>query len=757
MSVNVTVSEKQTVNLKVTSTSTDAVALDLGNTQHNNLNGLQGGGDGSYFHLSRDQYIDLINSDNQDLYVNITGSEIITGLKTFISGIQISADSDVINITGDLINGDKTLFIDSESLVIEGAVEIKTGNLDMGTNSITNVGNIDGRDVSADGSKLDGIEALATADQTAAEIRTLVESASDSNVFTDADHSKLDAVEDGADVTPSWVPSSDPSYATETYVDTEVSNLLDSAPEALDTLNELAAALGDDAAFSTTVTNSIATKLPLAGGTMSGSINMGGNAITNVGNIDGRDVSVDGSKLDGIEDNATSDQTAAEIRTLVESATDSNVFTDDDRSKLGNIEALADVTDTTNVTAAGALMDSEVVNLADVKSFDPADYATASQGATADSAQQPPSEGAFVDGDKSKLDGIEDNATADQTAAEIRVLVDSATDSNVFTDEYNTRLDNSVTVTGTQTISGLKTFDSGFIVNAGGQDISITGNLIDNDRKLFIDAESLIVGDVNEVNSLYSAVVLGSGNSIFGDYNVIVAGADNSISGSDSTYVSDFNFVGAGSGNLITGSSYSSIVGGLENKILKDSRNSFIGGGLENRLEGSRNSVIGGGINNYVNSAESVQIFGSYVTGATPLEGYIYLADSNNRQKNATSSDKLFIDFENGVDVKTGNLTVQEDITMGGETVATRDWVEERDLGQRFDTVLSSGIDRTGIEFSTAFSSAPMVQSELQLPNGGDRTYFIAVRDITTTGFFVEFSDNIGDGYTLQTRAIPNT
>jgi len=51
-----------------------------------------------------------------------------------------------------------------------------------------------------------------------------------------------------------------------------------------------------------------------------------------------------------------------------------------------NIEDGADVTDTTNVTAAGALMDSEVTNLADVKAFDPADYATAAQGATADAA-----------------------------------------------------------------------------------------------------------------------------------------------------------------------------------------------------------------------------------------------------------------------------------------------------------------------------------------------------------------------------------
>jgi len=50
----------------------------------------------------------------------------------------------------------------------------------------------------ADHSKLNGIEASATADQTAAEIRTLVESASDSNVFTDNDHSKLDGIEASA-------------------------------------------------------------------------------------------------------------------------------------------------------------------------------------------------------------------------------------------------------------------------------------------------------------------------------------------------------------------------------------------------------------------------------------------------------------------------------------------------------------------------------------------------------------------------------
>jgi hypothetical protein len=64
-------------------------------------------------------------------------------------------------------------------------------------------------------------------------------------------------------------------------------------------------------------------------------------------------------------------------------------FTSADETKLDGIEAGADVTDATNVTAAGALMDSEVTNLAAVKAFDPTDYATAAQGALAYSATQP--------------------------------------------------------------------------------------------------------------------------------------------------------------------------------------------------------------------------------------------------------------------------------------------------------------------------------------------------------------------------------
>jgi trimeric autotransporter adhesin len=71
--------------------------------------------------------------------------------------------------------------------------------------------------------------------------------------------------------------------ANKSYVDDTVAAVIDSAPAALDTLNELAAALGDDANFAGTVTTALATKLPLAGGTMTGAIAMGTSKITGLG------------------------------------------------------------------------------------------------------------------------------------------------------------------------------------------------------------------------------------------------------------------------------------------------------------------------------------------------------------------------------------------------------------------------------------------------------------------------------------------
>jgi len=80
------------------------------------------------------------------------------------------------------------------------------------------------------------------------------------------------AIANGVTATTQSANDNSTKVATTAYTDTAISNLVDSSPSALNTLNELAAALGDDANFSTTVTNSIATKLPLAGGTLTGNV-----------------------------------------------------------------------------------------------------------------------------------------------------------------------------------------------------------------------------------------------------------------------------------------------------------------------------------------------------------------------------------------------------------------------------------------------------------------------------------------------------
>jgi hypothetical protein len=197
-----------------------------------------------------------------------------------------------------------------------------------------------------------------------------------------------------------------------------------------------------------------------------GSLSVTGN-ITVGGTVDGRDVATDGTKLDGIESGATADQTAAEIRTLVDSASDSNVFTDADHSKLDGIESGA----TADQTAA------EIRTLVDSAS----------------------DSNVFTDADHSKLDGIEASATADQTAAEIRTLVESATDSNVFTDADHTKLNGiEASATADQTITagtGLTGGGTGDVtLNVSGLTVSeLAGGSLTTSAEAFADNDTTLM------------------------------------------------------------------------------------------------------------------------------------------------------------------------------------------------------------------------------------------------------------------------
>jgi len=402
------------------------------------------------------------------------------------------------------------------------------------------------------------------------------------NNFTTTLKNKLDGISAGADVTPSWVPSSDPRYltsvnasdvglgnvtneskatmftnaaltgnptaptqtanddstkiATTAYVQQELTDLIGTAPAALDTLGELSASLAADQTGLASLTTTVGTKLakssnlsdltnaetartnlglgsaatsdtgdfataaqgtkadnalPKSGGTMTGAIAMGNFNITGVnvltfsdpgpneginwaggntkiyespdnlttnsaGNLQfvygsTRRLTVNNTGID-VNGNATvagnlilddnsGDSPSVQLKNendvnyqIYNGSSDNFIITrvgnngadfsingsstnytnttltlagaEISATKIGNwntaygwgnhasagystatgVENNADVTDTANVTAAGALMDSEVTNLAQVKAFDSSDYATAAQGTKADTA-----------------------------------------------------------------------------------------------------------------------------------------------------------------------------------------------------------------------------------------------------------------------------------------------------------------------------------------------------------------------------------
>ena len=125
------------------------------------------------------------------------------GSSTAIPIITVNNKGQVTNTSTTPVDATKIENGSAKVQVASNGPITSTGNHDFTagidvTGNITVSGTVDGRDVASDGSKLDGIESGATADQTAAEIRTLVEAASNSNVFTDADHSKLNGIESGA-------------------------------------------------------------------------------------------------------------------------------------------------------------------------------------------------------------------------------------------------------------------------------------------------------------------------------------------------------------------------------------------------------------------------------------------------------------------------------------------------------------------------------------------------------------------------------
>ncbi len=100
------------------------------------------------------------------------------------------------------------------------------------------------------------------------------------------------------------------------------------------TANELKVYNGSSWQGGVTATGDLLAK---SGGQMTGNLTFSGSQT-----VDGRDVSADGTKLDGIESNSTADMTGAEIKSAYEGESNTNAYTDAEKTKLSGIATSAD-------------------------------------------------------------------------------------------------------------------------------------------------------------------------------------------------------------------------------------------------------------------------------------------------------------------------------------------------------------------------------------------------------------------------------
>jgi len=209
--------------------------------------------------------------------------------------------------------------------------------------------------------------AQAAAEATAAGANTSLQTAMESY----ADQAEVDA-KAYTDTRETAITTAYESYADQAevdakaYTDTAVAGVVDSAPATLDTLNELAAALGDDPNLSTTLTTAIGTKVAKAGDTMTGALTLSGAPSS--ANHAATKAYVDSSVSGGTGALDTDD--IAEAGNLY--------YTDARVNTIFNAKTTSDLTEGTNLYYTNARVDARIPT--NVSSFtNDSSYATTSQ------------------------------------------------------------------------------------------------------------------------------------------------------------------------------------------------------------------------------------------------------------------------------------------------------------------------------------------------------------------------------------------
>jgi DNA-binding HxlR family transcriptional regulator len=396
----------------------------------------------------------------------------------------------------------------------------------------------------------------------------------------------------------------------------------------------------------------------------------------------------DKTKLDGIaagaQVNVSGDSGNAAVYDNSGTPTLKSGITKTEIQTLINVEDGADVTDTDNVTTAGALMDSEVTDLAGVKTV------------TISTLQVKPSEGAFADGDKTKLDGIaagaQVNVSGDSgnaavydnsgtptlksgiTKTEIQTLInveDGAKDDQTAAEVVSTATTNIAALTVQTALAEL---DAEKLALAGGTmsgDITMGANDISGTGSVTATTFSgNLIGNILDSNE--NELVKGTATaSAVNEINVTNAatgnGATISASGDDTDI--DLNIEAKGTGVVNTSGDLT--VGGAMDVTGSTSMAAINSDGvvtLSNNTTSSSSStgalkVTGGvGVAENLNVGGTIDVTGSTSMAAISSDGVVTLSNNTTSTSSTTGALKV-----------TGGVGVAENLNVGGALDVTGD------------------------------------------------------------------------------------
>ena len=306
----------------------------------------------------------------------------------------------------------------------------------------------------------------------------------------------------------------------------------------------------------------------------------------------------------------------ADIKVAYENEVDTNAFTDTEKTKLATIQSNANVN--VNADWNGSGDDSEILNkpiLGTASQAETGDFATSAQGDLADTLsttkQDILTEGAFVDGDKTKLDAVTGANTGDQDLSGLQVKPAEG----AFVDGDKTKLD-----------SALQPADPTL------ESVTTNGATTTNDIQVGTIATLHPTNTANDntATGTQSASIGGRSNTASGTRATTFGGRDNTVSGNDSTAVGGNNqnvrgveAEGFGSTNTTLNTKYTTAIGTANSVVglatsadsSVDAKHSAIMGGESHTIENAQCSVILGGDTNKIqtNHLRSVVLGGQNI------------------------------------------------------------------------------------------------------------------------------------------------